>query len=77
MMCRLLVRPNSEVVAMGFIVQTDATTIYCVKLDNDIVRVKVKVILDSFACLPIPVSNEIFLVEHALGTFISWPKHLV
>ena len=59
------------------IAQANAAAIHYIKLGDDIVRVKVTVILDSFSCLLIPVSNEVFLVEHARGTFIPWPKHLV
>ena len=36
-----------------------------------------KVILDPFAHLPIPVSDEVFLVKHVLGTFVPWPRNLV
>ena len=70
MMCRLLVTPNSEVIAISFILQTDVATIHGVEMGSNIVRVEVKVILDPSVHLQILVFDEVFLVERALGTFV-------
>ena len=69
-MCRLFVTLNSEVVAIGFILQTDVATIHEVEIGSNIIRVEVKVIFDPSANLPIPVFDKVFLVKHALGTFV-------
>ena len=76
-LCGLLVEPNSIVVARGLVVETKGTITYGIEMDPYTVYVEVKVVINPSAEISIPVNDEIYLVEYAVGTLVPWPKELV
>ena len=69
--------PNSTIVARVLVVENQATTIHRIEMDPDTVQVDIKVVIDQSTELPIPINDEIYLVEHVVGIFAPWPKELV
>ena len=77
MMCRLLVEPNSVIVSIGFIVETNATIIHEKELGSNNVQIEVK---DLYIYIYISPKCSIwwdFVSKQGLGTLVSWPKHVV
>ena len=72
-----MVEPNSTIVARGLVVKTQATTIHRIEMDLDTVWVELNVVIDPFTELLILINDEIYLVEHVVGTLVLWPKELV
>ncbi|KAL5128636.1 hypothetical protein HKD37_14G040844 [Glycine soja] len=66
---------SNKLVAVG--IQCDSFgTIHNVPYADDVVRVSVVEVIFGDAEVPIPTS-EIKFVNEALGSFVSWPRHLV
>ena len=53
-----------------------ASTLHCVPLRPNFVKVMVDYVVDGFKLLPVPVPvpDEITILQESVGTFIQWPK---
>ncbi|PON94296.1 hypothetical protein TorRG33x02_100340 [Trema orientale] len=67
-----MVELDNEIVSVGFIMNTGATTVHGMDLGKDHVRVSIKEVFNKHAVLPIPIpSTDIFLVINAIDTLVS------
>ena len=63
--------------ARGNIVVTKSTTIHGVPLKANTHHVAIKIAVNPEAHLPIPLGDEFVYIKDAIGTMVSWLKHLV
>ena len=74
--CKLYVGEASpRLVAIGRL-YSRGSTMHTVQMSDDLARVVVEDVRDATNPVPVP-TEEVKIVGEALGTFISWPKHLV
>ena len=54
-----------------------ARVVHGVPLLSNQVRVSIEYIYEQEALLPIPLKDEAYTLNEALGTHVAWPCHLV
>ncbi|KAH1221580.1 hypothetical protein GmHk_12G034961 [Glycine max] len=71
----VVVGENTVLAGLGKVFE-NSSTIHNVRYENDVVKVQVVRTYMPHAEVPIPTS-EVHYLEQAVGTFVTWPTHLV
>lgn len=71
--------PSYRVVATGKVhnIPNVARVVHGVPLLPNHVRVSIEYVSEQEALLPIPLKDEAYTLNEALGTHVAWPSHLV
>ncbi|XP_021747781.1 uncharacterized protein LOC110713633 isoform X2 [Chenopodium quinoa] len=78
--CELaLSEPSYRIVATGKVhnIPNVARVVHGVPLLSNQVRVSIEYIYEKQALLPVPLKDEAYTLNEALGTHVAWPCHLV